>query len=189
MRRVVITGLGIVAPNGIGKTAFTESILEGRSGVSRIESFDTSGHRIKIAGEIKSFDVSPYLGDQRKSEKVMSRAVKFAVGAASLAVTDCGLDMAKLAPERFGICMGTGITPMEIRELARPISESMDANGILDLGKYASAQAESIFPLWLLKHLPNMAAAHISIIHKAMGPNNTIVTACAAGTQAARRFG
>ncbi len=184
MRRVVITGLGIVAPNGIGKTAFTESILEGRSGVSRIESFDTSGHRIKIAGEIKSFDVVPYLGDQRKSEKVMSRAVKFAVGAAALAVDDSGLETSKLVPERFGICMGTGITPMEIRELARPISDSMGDDGVFDLGRYASAQAESIFPLWLLRHLPNMAAAHMSILHQAMGPNNTIVTACAAGTQA-----
>ena len=184
MRRVVITGLGIVAPNGIGKTAFTESILEGRSGVSRIESFDTSGHRIKIAGEIKSFDVVPYLGDKRKSEKVMSRAVKFAVGAAALAVDDSGLETSKLVPERFGICMGTGITPMEIRELARPISDSMGDDGVFDLGRYASAQAESIFPLWLLRHLPNMAAAHMSILHQAMGPNNTIVTACAAGTQA-----
>src|SRR5205085_10100344 len=56
--------------------------------------------------------------------------------------------------------------------------------GTLDLGRVSVAQAESIFPLWLLKHLPNMAAAHISILHHAMGPNNTIVTACAAGTQA-----
>jgi 3-oxoacyl-[acyl-carrier-protein] synthase II len=184
MRRVVITGLGIVAPNGIGKTAFTESILEGRSGVSRIESFDTSGHRIKIAGEIKSFDVMPFLGEHRKSEKVMSRAVKFAVGAAALAVTDSGIETSKLNPERFGICMGTGITPMEVRELARPISEGYSEDGTFDVSRFASAQAESIFPLWLLRHLPNMAAAHISILHHAMGPNNTIVTACAAGTQA-----
>lgn len=184
MRRVVITGLGIVAPNGIGKNAFTDAILEGRSGVSPIESFDTSGHRIKIAGEIKSFDVSPYLGDQRKSEKVMSRAVKFAVGAASMAVDDSGLDTGKLAHDRFGICMGTGITPMEVRELARPIADGIGEDGSFDVSRFATAQAESIFPLWLLRHLPNMAAAHISILHKAMGPNNTIVTACAAGTQA-----
>ncbi|MBI1323129.1 beta-ketoacyl-ACP synthase II [bacterium] len=184
MRRVVITGLGVVAPNGVGKKAFTESILEGRSGVSRIESFDTSGHRIKIAGEIKDFDVVPYLGEHRKSEKVMSRAVKFAVGASSLAVEDSGLDPDRLNPERFGICMGTGITPMEIRELVGPIADGFGEDGSFDLSKYAAAQAESIFPLWLLRHLPNMAAAHISILHKAMGPNNTIVTACAAGTQA-----
>src|SRR5205814_3294443 len=56
--------------------------------------------------------------------------------------------------------------------------------GTLDIGRFSVAQAESIFPLWLLKHLPNMAASHISILHQAMGPNNTIVTACAAGTQA-----
>lgn len=184
MRRVVITGLGIVAPNGIGRTEFTESIFEGRSGVSRIESFDTSGHRIKIAGEIKSFDVLPYLGEHRKSEKVMSRAVKFAVGAASLAVQDSGLDTKKLVPERFGICMGTGITPMEVREIAKPIASGFDEAGTFDISRFATSQAESIFPLWLLRHLPNMAAAHISILNQAMGPNNTIVTACAAGTQA-----
>ena len=184
MRRVVITGLGVVAPNGIGKKAFAESILEGRSGVSPIQSFDTSGHRIKIAGEIKSFDVMPFLGEHRKSEKVMSRAVKFAVGAAAMAVTDSGLEASRLVPERFGICMGTGITPMEVRDLAGPIAGSFAEDGSFDIGRYASAQAESIFPLWLLRHLPNMAAAHISILHKAMGPNNTIVTACAAGTQA-----
>ena len=57
-------------------------------------------------------------------------------------------------------------------------------DGAFDMGRFAQARAESIFPLWLLQHLPNMAAAHISILHHAMGPNNTIVTACAAGTQA-----
>ena len=61
MRRVVVTGIGIVAPNGVGRDAFSEAIVEGRSGVSTIESFDTSGQAIKIAGEVKGFDVLPYL--------------------------------------------------------------------------------------------------------------------------------
>ena len=63
MRRVVVTGLGIVSPNGIGRRAFSEAIVEGRSGVGLIECFDTSGQSIKIAGEVKGFDVSPYLGE------------------------------------------------------------------------------------------------------------------------------
>lgn len=116
-------------PNGIGKTAFTESILEGRSGVSRIESFDTSGHRIKIAGEIKSFDVSPYLGDQRKSEKVMSRAVKFAVGAASLAVTDCGLDMAKLALSDLGSAWARASRPWKFVNWPAPFQKAWTKMG------------------------------------------------------------
>ena len=73
---------------------------------------------------------------------------------------------------------------MDVAELVGPIAQGIGHDGGFDMGKFAQARAESIFPLWLLKHLPNMAAAHISILHHAMGPNNTIVTACAAGTQA-----
>jgi 3-oxoacyl-[acyl-carrier-protein] synthase II len=184
MRRVVVTGIGVVSPNGIGRREFSEAIVEGRSGVGLIESFDTSGQAIKIAGEVKGFDVSPYLGEHRKNLKVMSRAVQFAVGAGAMAVEDSGLDPNKLDPERFGVCMGTGITPMDIAELVGPIAKGIGQDGGFDVARFTRAQSESIFPLWLLKHLPNMAAAHLSILHRAMGPNNTIVTACAAGTQA-----
>ena len=184
MHRVVVTGIGVVSPNGIGRRAFGEAIVEGRSGVSLIESFDTSGHAIKIAGEVKNFDVTPYLGEHKKNAKIMSRAVGFAVGAGALAVEDAGLDPNRINPSRFGVCMGAGITPMDVAELVGPISKSLNDDGSLDVAKFATSRAESMFPLWLLKHLPNMAAAHLSILHQAMGPNNTIVTACAAGTQA-----
>jgi 3-oxoacyl-[acyl-carrier-protein] synthase II len=184
MRRVVITGIGIVAPNGIGRASFTEAIAEGRSGVGPIESFDATGLPVRIAGEVKNFDVMPYLGEHKKNAKVMSRAVNFAVGAAALAAEDAGIDPDRVDPARFGVCMGTGITPMALGELAAPISAGLGQDGTLDWKQFSIAQAESMFPLWLLKHLPNMAAAHISILHQAMGPNNTIVTACAAGTQA-----
>ncbi len=184
MRRVVITGIGVVSPNGIGRKAFAEAIVEGRSGVGPIESFDTSGQRVKIAGEVKNFEPTAYLGEHKKNAKAMSRAVGFAVGAASLAAEDAELNPNKLDPERFGVCMGTGITPMDVVELAGPIARGLSPDGRLDLGRFSMAQMESMCPVWLLKHLPNMAAAHISILHHAMGPNNTIVTACAAGTQA-----
>ena len=184
MHRVVVTGIGVVSPNGIGRREFGEAIVEGRSGVGFIESFDTTGMPIKIAGEVKNFDVGPYLGDHKKSAKLMSRAVGFAVGAAALAVDDSGLETGRLDPARFGVCMGTGITPMDIAELVGPMSRAFGEDGGFDMSKFTQARAESMFPLWLLKHLPNMAAAHISILHHAMGPNNTIVTACAAGTQA-----
>src|SRR3954471_6458828 len=133
MRRVVITGIGVVSPNGIGRQAFSEAIVEGRSGVGPIESFDTTGLAVKIAGEVKNFDVTPYLGEHKKNAKAMSRAVGFAVGAAELAVRDGSLDRGKLDPGRFGVCMGTGITPMDIAELARPIARGMDEDGRLDL--------------------------------------------------------
>ncbi len=174
----------MVAPNGIGRRAFREAIFEGRSGVGYIESFDTSGLGIKIAGEVKNFDVLPYLGEHKKNLKLMSRAVRFAVGAAALAVEDAGIVTNRLDPSRFGVCMGAGITPVDVGELVGPILRSVGTDGEFDSGRFAIERAESIFPLWLLQHLPNMAAAHISILHRAMGPNNTIVTACAAGTQA-----
>jgi 3-oxoacyl-[acyl-carrier-protein] synthase II len=184
MHRVVVTGIGIVAPNGIGRREFCEAIFEGRSGVDYIRSFDTTGLSIKIAGEVRDFDVLPYLGEHKKNLKLMSRAAQFAVGAAAMAIEDAGVDTATLDPSRFGVCMGTGITPIDVGELVPPILKSVDEDGTFDLGRFAQARSESIFPLWLLQHLPNMAAAHISILHHAMGPNNTIVTACAAGTQA-----
>ena len=184
MHRVVVTGVGVVAPNGVGRRDFCDAIFEGRSGVGYIESFDTSGQSIKIAGEVKNFDVLPFLGEYKKNLKMMSRAVRFAVGAAALAVEDSGLDTSRLDPGRFGVCMGTGITPVDVGELVDPIMRGVGTDGAFDMGRFALARAESIFPLWLLQHLPNMAAAHISILHHAMGPNNTIVTACAAGTQA-----
>src|SRR6476620_8986215 len=117
MHRVVVTGIGVVSPNGVGRRAFGEAIVEGRPGVSFIESFDTSGQASKIAGEVKNFDVSPFLGEQKKSAKLMSRAVRFAVGAAGMAVEDAGIAADRLNPERFGVCMGTGITPVDIGEL------------------------------------------------------------------------
>jgi 3-oxoacyl-[acyl-carrier-protein] synthase II len=184
MHRVVVTGVGVVAPNGIGRRQFSEAIFEGRSGVGFVESFDTSGLAIRIAGEVKNYSVLPYLGEYRKNLKLMSRAAQFAVGAAAMAVDDSGLETAKLDPARFGVCMGTGITPVDVKELVDPIKKSVGWDGAFDLVRFTTARAESIFPLWLLQHLPNMAAAHISILHHAMGPNNTIVTACAAGTQA-----
>jgi 3-oxoacyl-[acyl-carrier-protein] synthase II len=184
MHRVVVTGVGVVAPNGMGRREFSEAIFAGRSGVNYIESFDTSGLSLKIAGEVRNFDVLPYLGEHKKNVKLMSRAVRFAVGSAAMAVEDAGLEVDRLDPARFGVCMGAGITPMDVGELVEPIIRSIGDDGAFDMGRFASVRAESIFPLWLLQHLPNMAAAHISILQHAMGPNNTIVTACAAGTQA-----
>src|SRR6478609_5122573 len=126
MHRVVITGIGIVAPNAKGAREFGEAICEGRSGVSYIESFDTSGIAIKIAGEVKDFDVMPYLGEHKKNAKLMSRAMRFAVGAAAMAVEDSGVEEKHLDPTRFGVCMGTGITPVDIGELVAPIRNSID---------------------------------------------------------------
>jgi 3-oxoacyl-[acyl-carrier-protein] synthase II len=185
MRRVVVTGLGIVAPNGIGKDAFWSACLKGHSGVGPIRSFDASGHPVKIAAEVHDFDAAAYLSNgHRKSLKVMSRAMQFAVGAAGMAAQDSGLEMTRENPERVGVVMGTGIVPVDLGELTPALVEACDENGRLVPARLGRHGGSALFPLWILKHLPNMVAAHISLLLNAQGPNSTVTTACAAGTQA-----
>jgi 3-oxoacyl-[acyl-carrier-protein] synthase II len=186
MRRVVVTGLGVVAPNGIGKSKFWSACINSKSGVGPIRSFDATNHPVRIAAEVPAeFTVLPYLlNGHRKTIKVMSRAMQFGVAAAAMAMQDSGVDREREDPERIGVVMGTGITPVDLAEVVPAVRAATDEDGRLhpeQLGKWG---AESIFPLWILKHLPNMVAAHISLVINAQGPNNTITTACAAGTQA-----
>jgi 3-oxoacyl-[acyl-carrier-protein] synthase II len=183
MRRVVITGIGIVAPNGVGTDTFWNSTKEGRSGVSFVDSFDAAGHSVKVGGEVKHWDPTPYLNGNRKSLKVMGRNVQFGIAAARMAMEDAGLYQdAKIDPTRFGVVMGTGIVPIDFSEFSSAVSRS--TNGSFSMPKFAELEQSEMQPLWILRHLPNMVAAHISLAHNAQGPNNTIVTACAAGTQA-----
>lgn len=185
MRRVVVTGLGVVAPNGIGKEAFWSACLNGRSGVGPIRSFDASQHPVKIAAEVHDFDVTPFLpATQRKSLKIMGRATRFAVGAASLAVQDAGLDLNRENPERIGVVMGTGLVPVDLPEILPTLLSACDEKGQLHTNRLGQCGTEHLFPLWILKYLPNMVAAHISLALNIQGPNSTITTACAAGTQA-----
>jgi len=185
MHRVVVTGLGVVAPNGIGKRDFWSACLEGRSGVGPIRSFDASAHPVKVAAEVPDFDVSTFLPpSQRKSLKIMSRAMRFGVAAASLAVQDSELDLNKEDPGQVGVVMGTGLVPVDLPELGPTLAGALDENGQLQTRRLGQQGAEALFPLWILKYLPNMVAAHISLALNAQGPNSTITTACSAGTQA-----
>ncbi len=184
MRRVVVTGLGVVAPNGIGREAFWESCVEARSGVRQIQTFDASGHPVKIAAEVPEFDLSLFVPPaHRKSIKLMGRAARFGVAASGLAIQDSGLDLSREDPERVGVVMGTGVVPLELPEIAPLLSNSYGEDG-LDVSQLGKRGQGALAPLWILKYLPNMSAAHISLIHGAQGPNSTITTACAAGTQA-----
>src|SRR5438034_6091222 len=133
MRRVVVTGVGVVAPNGIGKEAFWSACLNGRSGVGPICSFDASQHPVKVAAEVRDFDVTPFVPPgQRKSVRIMSRAMRFAVGAAGLAVQDSGLEFEREDLERIGVVMGTGLVPVDLPELTPALLDSCDANGKLE---------------------------------------------------------
>jgi 3-oxoacyl-[acyl-carrier-protein] synthase II len=185
MRRVVVTGLGVVAPNGIGKNDFWSACVEGRSGVKPIRSFDASRHPVQIAGEVPDFDVTPFVpAAQRKSLKIMGRAMRFAVAAAGLAVQDSGLDWDREERDRLGVVMGTGLVPMDLPELVPTLLESCDENGKFQAARLGQHGSNALFPLWILQYLPNMVAAHISMALNTQGPNSTITTACVAGTQA-----
>ena len=184
MRRVAVTGLGVVAPNGVGKDAFWDACVEGRSGVGPIRSFDASSHPVKVAAEVQDLDLFEAVpAEHRKSLRIMGRAARFGVVAAHLAMKDSGLDPNRIIPERLGVVMGTGMVPIDLPEIAPLLAQACSQEGGLDateLGRNGS----SLVPLWILKYLPNMVAAHISLLHNAKGPNSTIATACAAGTQA-----
>jgi len=185
MRRVVVTGLGVVAPNGVGKEAFWSACLAGKSGVRPIESFDASSHPVKIAAEVPALDMNRYIPSaHRKSLKIMGRAARFAVAASTLAVEDSGLDLSRENADRIGVVMGTGVVPMDLPEIAPLLNSAYGEDGTLQLDRLGKSGSGSLFPLWILKYLPNMPAAHISLVHGAKGPNSTLTTACAAGTQA-----
>ena len=185
MRRVVVTGLGVVAPNGVGKDAFWTACVDGKSGVGPITAFDASTFPVRIAAEVKDFDPLPYVPDSmRKSLKVMGRAAKFALGAAGQAIADAGLDLPNQDTSRVGVVMGGGIVPIDIAEIMPLLSQVVQPDGTFDMTKWGETSGTPMFPLWLLKYLPNMLAAHVSMAFHITGPNNTIVTACVAGTQA-----
>src|ERR1019366_10376287 len=156
MRRVVITGIGVVAPNGIGRDAFWNACLNGKSGVGPIRSFDASAHPVKIAAEVHDFNVAPFMpANQRKSLKIMSRAMRFAVGAAGLSIRDSGLELSREDPARFAVVMGTGLVPVDLPELTPALMGSCDSNGHLETTRLGQQGASALFPLWILKYLPN----------------------------------
>src|SRR5204863_2035597 len=96
-----------------------------------------------------------------------------------------GLDLTRENYERIGVVMGTGLVPIDLPEVAPLLVDACtEPTHTLQVDRLGKRGRDALFPLWILKYLPNMTAAHISLIHNAQGPNNTIVTACAAGTQA-----
>lgn len=183
MRRVVITGLGVISPIGIGVEPFWSGISEGRSGVHKISLFDATGFPVSVAAEVKEFEPKRFI-EQKKALKVMARDIQLAVGAARMGMEDSGIDITKIDPTRLGISLGAGLISMSIEELSPSVRSSLTENGEFDIGKFGADGMNLLFPLWMLKYLPNMPACHISIMYNAQGPNNTLTTACAASAQA-----
>ncbi len=186
-RRVVITGLGVAAPTGLGIERVWDGLLERRCGLARIECFDPSALPCQLGGELPEFKLGDYIAKTyRKSVKVMSRDIQIAVVCAYRAVRDAGLatkciidrseadGASELASDRFGANIGAGLICADLHELAGALSTATGDDGVFDLKKWGTDGMGNLTPLWLLKFLPNMLACHVTIVHDAQGPSNTI---------------
>ncbi|MDD5086000.1 MAG: beta-ketoacyl-[acyl-carrier-protein] synthase family protein [Candidatus Omnitrophica bacterium] len=184
-RRVVITGLGAISPAGLSLDDFWFAAREGRPSARPIESYPVKSFPVKIACEIKGFEARNFVpASQRKALKVMARDIQLAVAASKCAVDDSGLDVASIDRSRMGVTIGAALINNELNELGICIRNSNEASGAFSMKKFGTDGMGSLFPLWLLKYLPNMPACHISIIYDLQGPNNSITTACASGLEA-----
>lgn len=178
-RRVVITGLGIVSPLGLGLPAHWAELEAGRGGVREIEGFPVDGLPTKAAGEVRQFSPKALALDKHrktlgKNLKYMARDIQLAVGTAELAIADSGLQNSGFDPTRIGIDLGAGMISTDLDELAPAINLASRADGSFDFEVYGRDGLREIDPLWLLKYLPNMLACHITLLNDCQGPSNTI---------------
>ncbi|MBM4074503.1 MAG: beta-ketoacyl-[acyl-carrier-protein] synthase family protein [Planctomycetes bacterium] len=174
--RVVVTGVGVVSPIGIGCESFWQNLIAGQSGIDVLSAFPARNLPSKLAAEVRGFDPVDLIYN-KKFLKVMSRDIQLGVASASMAMKESGLFRGDVDPDRLGVEFGAGhisTTPEELADAAQNLQTLSD-------GKIPAQWAEDgigqIAPLWLLKQLPNMPACHVAIEHDARGPNNTI-TSC-----------
>lgn len=182
-RRVVITGMGAITALGEGTDALWNAALQGRSGIGFLDVPAASGQWKVPAALVRDFAPEKFV-TQRKALKVMARDIQLAVAGASLAFEDSLARNASADRERFGVIVGSGVLNHELDELGYSVQHSLDENGRLDLRRFGDSGLSALFPLWLLKYLPNMSACHISILLDLQGMNNTITTGASAGLQA-----
>jgi len=168
MRRVVITGLGVVSPIGIGRDAFWQSLLQGKSGVGPITRFDTAMFATKIAAEVKDFDPGLYM--DKKEAKRMDRFAQYGVAASVLALKDANLTVTEDNAEHIGVYVSAGIGGLETLE-----------NQVAVLKEKGPSK---VSPFFVPMMIGNMAAGQIAIALGLKGPSSDIVTACASGAQA-----
>ena len=166
--RVVVTGLGVLSPVGIGKEKFWSALTSGTNGIKKISLFDAAEYTSQIAGEVTDFDPAQFI--DKKEIKRMDRYTQFALAATKLAVDDAKLDVEKIDGERAGVFVGTGIGGMSTLHNQY---EKLFAKG-----------PSRISPFFIPMMIANMAAGNIAIAYKLRGPCECIVTACASGTNA-----
>jgi len=164
-RRVVITGLGVVASNGIGKEEFWQANIEGKSGVDTVTSFDVSNLNTKIAGQVKNFDPLKYM--PKEVAKRVDRFVHLGLSCAKMALEDSKLYLEKEDRNRIGVVMGSGLGGVLFHEEQIIAALKKGIN--------------RIDPLGVVKVTPNAISSHIAIQYNLLGSNMVISTACASG--------
>jgi 3-oxoacyl-[acyl-carrier-protein] synthase II len=165
-RRVVVTGLGIISPVGNSIAAAWENILAGRSGIGPITNFDVSDFPVRIAGEIRDFDVSDYIPG--KDARRMGAFIHYGIAAASQAIADSGLEITASNATRAGVAIGSGIGGLH------GIENAYQA--------YIDGGPRKISPFFVPGNIINMIGGNLSIMYGMKGPNLAIVTACTTST-------
>ena len=165
MKRVAVTGMGIISPVGNSVEKFWSSISGGKSGIGFITKFDTEDFKVKIAAEVKDFDPLEYM--DKAAVRKTDEFVRFALAAAAQAMADSALEE-QIAPERLGVYYGSGIGGFHtfMQEHANLINKG----------------SRRVSPMFIPKMIPNMAAGEIAIKFHAEGPCISVSTACATGT-------
>jgi 3-oxoacyl-[acyl-carrier-protein] synthase II len=167
-RRVVITGIGLVSPLGMGKEKNWDALLQGKSGVSRISKFDASQYSSQIAGQVPDFDPLEFI--DKKDLRKMDFFIQYAFAAAEMAVHDSGIALELLRGERTGVYIGSGIGGIGFIEETHKI--------LLEKGP------SRVSPFFLISTIINEASGQISIKYRAKGPNSATATACTTSTHA-----
>ena len=165
-RRVVVTGLGIISPVGIGVAQAWQNIVAGKSGITKITRFDASAFACQVAGEVNGFDVAQYL--PAKEARRMDRFVHFGLAAGIEAFKDSGLVVTEQNAERIGVCISSGIGGL-------PMIEDTHND-------YLAGGPRKISPFFIPATIINMISGNLSIMYGLKGPNFSVVTACTTGT-------
>jgi len=164
-KRVVVTGMGLVIPTGIGVETSWKNICEGRSGIGHLTRFDPNGFETKIAGEVKGFNPEAYI--EKKEIKKMDLFIQYALAATKEALEDAQLKVTPENSEEIGVIVGTGL------------------GGLPTIEKYHQVLLEKgpnrITPFFIPMLIANLASGQIAIHFGAKGPNTCVVTACATG--------
>jgi 3-oxoacyl-[acyl-carrier-protein] synthase II len=173
LQDIVITGVGIVSPMGIGRTDFWEAILRRQSGVRTFGETRFGEYPLTFGGTLPGFDPKLYV-KPRKAIKLMCREIQTGYAAATLAVEDAALDVKGVDSDRFGVVLGSEMLYGDPDDLIE-IFANAAVNGQCDTRQFGDRISHDMFPLWMLNFLPNMPACHVGIAQQAFGANNSIV--------------